>query len=247
MKALVLRLDAPMMSFGGVIIDQHGFIERFPGQAMLTGLLANALGWHHGDFDRLENLQRRLRYAARWDVKPERVVDYHTVDLSQPKMSKPGWTTRGNPEHRAGGQSAKFGTHQRYRHYWMDGLMTLVLTLEGSGNPDLTFLLSALHHPARPLFLGRKACIPSRPLFDPETPLAEGPDLLHILRQLPRWNRHGEKTDQADMEACWPAELDIHEREETRRVYDLRDWANQLPAGSRLRTEGLLQEGDSCT
>jgi len=48
MKALVLRLDAPMMSFGGVMVDQHGVIDRFPGVALLTGLIANALGWHHG-------------------------------------------------------------------------------------------------------------------------------------------------------------------------------------------------------
>jgi len=54
MKALILRLDAPLMSFGGVMIDQHGFIERFPGTSLLTGLVANALGWGHGDYERLE-------------------------------------------------------------------------------------------------------------------------------------------------------------------------------------------------
>ena len=43
MRALVLRFDAPLMSFGGVMVDQHGVIDRFPGTAMLTGLLANAL------------------------------------------------------------------------------------------------------------------------------------------------------------------------------------------------------------
>ena len=39
---------------------------------------------------------------------------------------KGGWTTQ-VPDYRSGGQ---VGTHQRYRHYWVDGLMTLVLALK---------------------------------------------------------------------------------------------------------------------
>jgi CRISPR-associated protein Cas5/CasD, subtype I-E/ECOLI len=242
MKALILRLDAPLMSFGSVMIDQHGFIERFPGKSMLTGLVANALGWRHCDFERLQALQERIEYAARWDEVPRRLVDYHTVHLGQPKMSEPGWTTRGMPEHRAGGPAAKYGTHIRYRHHWADGLLTVALTLMGEGYPDLKAVYTALARPARPLFLGRKACLPARPLLDPE-PIREGPELLTILCTVPRWDRYGQaQTEPGKMEACWPAFLGIPEgaRGEIRRVYDLRDWPNQLPAGSRERVEGIL-------
>jgi CRISPR system Cascade subunit CasD len=245
-KALVLRVDAPLLSFGSVIVDQHGFIDRFPGQSMLTGLIANALGWYHGGFERLESLQARLHYAARWDVNPQRLVDYHTVDLGQPKMQKPGWTTRGEPEHRDGGPAAKFGTHIRYRHYWADGLMTVVLTLEGIDSPDLAAIEEALRHPARPLFLGRKSCLPARPLLDPKTPSLEGQDVIEILGRVPLWNRAGQETESAATEACWSAALGVSSGgAEIRRVYDLRDWSNQLPAGSRLRVEGQLQEKSS--
>ncbi len=236
MRALVLRFDAPLLSFGGVMVDQHGVIDRFPRQAMLTGLLANALGWEHGDFDKLEALQARLLFAARWDVAPRRIVDYQTVDLGQPKMALPGWTTRGEPEHREGGE-ARFGTHVRLRHYWVDGLMTVVVALEGDGSPALEELVEALRRPARPLFLGRKSCLPSRPLLDPKTPILEGENLLEILKNVPRWNRWGEEVDASPLEACWPVELGGGE---VRRVYDLRSWRDQLPAGSRLRREGLL-------
>ena len=242
MKALVLRIDAPMVSFGSVLVDQHGFIDTFPGTAMLTGLLANALGWRHGDFERLEALQGRLEYAARWDVRPQRMVDYHTVDLGQSKMARPGWTTRGVPEHREGGEAARFGTHERQRHYWMDGLMTIVLTLRGDGHPTLEAVREALQHPARPLFLGRKTCLPARPLLDPHTPMAEGSDVLEILRRTPVWNRSGLRTETASHHlACWPAHLGHGHRYELRRVFDLRDWANQIPAGSRWRAEGVLE------
>ena len=41
---LVLHLEAPLLAFGGVAIDQIGIIRDFPAASMLTGLLANALG-----------------------------------------------------------------------------------------------------------------------------------------------------------------------------------------------------------
>lgn len=251
MRGLVLRLDAPMVSFGGVLIDQHGFVDPFPAISMLTGLAANALGWEHGDFAKLQRLQERIRFAARWDVQPQRMVDYHTVDLGQPKMvgyadrqrrGDPvgGWTTRGQPDHRGGG-TARFGTHQRYRHYWTDGLMTLVLGLEGGEDPDVDALFGAFRQPVRPLFLGRKTCLPARPLLDPLTPITEGDNLLTILRQVPVWDRHGRPQPyDAALTACWPAELGQEGRGQMRRVAGLRDWANQIPTGSQWRIEGPL-------
>ena len=237
-----MRFDAPLVSFGSVLVDQHGFIDLFPGTSMLTGLVANALGWSHGDFEQLDALQRRLEYAARWDVLPQRMVDYHTVDLGQPKMSRPGWTRRGVAEHRAGGPSARLGTHERYRHYWVDGLLTVVLTLHGDAEPTLERVVEALRHPARPLFLGRKACLPARPLLDPVTPVADGDDLLSILRGIPVWDRAGLPVKAADrLLACWPASLGTAGRGELRRVFDLRDWSNQIPAGSRWRVEGIIE------
>lgn len=239
MRAIVLRLDAPMMSFGTVLVDRHGVTDRFPGTAMLTGLIGNAMGWHHRDAFLLQELQARLEYAARWDVAPRRMIDYHTVDLSQRKMCEPGWTTRGVPEHRAGGESARFGTHQRSRHYWMDGLMTVVLSLK-PGIPTLDEVVAALQRPARPIFLGRKTCLPSRPLLDPVTPVVEGEDLFGILQSVPLWNRAGQPAAGKRVEACWPAELRMRGRGDVRRVFDLRDWPNQIPAGSRLRAEGVM-------
>ena len=241
MKALVLRLDAPMMSFGGVMVDQHGVIDRFPGVALLTGLIANALGWHHGDFGRLQALQGRLDFAARWDVQPEGGADYHTVDLGRTGMREPGWTTREVPEHRSGGSDAKYGIHQTYRDYWVDGLMTVVVTVDESDGPSLDSIENALRRPSRPLFLGRKTCLPARPLLDATSPAIEGDNLVEILCMVPIWNRDGEVTaDDDPRESCWPAEIDGKHPSELRRVHDLRDWANQLPSGSRERREGML-------
>jgi len=243
MKALILRFDAPLMSFGGVIVDHHGFTDRFPGTAMLCGLIANALGLRHSEFDALQTLQSRIRFAARWDVAPRQFLDYQTVDLAQPKMCRPSWTSRGRAEHRGGGPAAKFGTHQRFRHFWADGLMTVALGFCDDEDPDVEAVEAAIRAPARPLFLGRKACLPARPLLDPGQPTVEGEDVLAILCQVAVWDRHGQPVAAPGaVQACWPADAPGPPGE-ANRVYDLRDWANQVPSSSRLRMEGLIGEG----
>jgi CRISPR system Cascade subunit CasD len=156
-------------------------------------------------------------------------------------MCKEGWTTRGVTEHRDGGTAAKFGTHQRYRHYWADGLMTTALTLVGDDEPTLDQVHQALQRPARPLFIGRKTCLPARPLLDPARPILEGETPQEILARIPLWQRDGTVDQVArQVEACWTA----GEGEgEYNRVADRRDWISNLPAGSTVRIEGLLEGG----
>lgn len=241
MRALILRFDAPMVSFGSVIVDQHGFTDFFPGMSMLTGVIGNSLGWHHNDVEQLQSLHDRIDFAARWDVFPDHLIDYHTVDLGSSKMRNPGWTTRGEPEHRAGGTAAKYGTHQRYRHYLVDGLMTVALALTEEGSPSLDEIKEALERPARPLFLGRKTCLPARPLLDPINPIVEGQDLVSILTIIPVWNREGvPELVSGKTWACWTPSEGEDRCGESRLVYDLRDWHTQLPAGSRWRREGMI-------
>ena len=79
MRHLILRLEAPLMAFGGETIDNYGVIRRFPSASMLTGLLANALGWRRTETDKHQGLQDRLVFAARIDREPAggvRLTDY---------------------------------------------------------------------------------------------------------------------------------------------------------------------------
>ena len=48
-RHLILNLEAPLMAFGGETIDNIGVTRRFPSASMLTGLIANALGWRRID------------------------------------------------------------------------------------------------------------------------------------------------------------------------------------------------------
>lgn len=244
MPSLILRFDAPLMSFGGVLVDHHNPTERFPSQSQMTGLLANAMGWEHGDVAALEALQSRVMFAARWDVPPEPLVDYHTVDLGQSHLVRPGWTTHGVPEHRAGGDAARKGTHQRYRHYWANGVLTLALTVSPDAEPELDTVGAALCRPVRPLFLGRKTCIPSAPVFRGRR---DTDDVLGALSSYPADPRAPGGQD--GMEACWPADLERSNETEmwTWDRADQRDWRNQMHTGRRFVTEGRLREIPPCT
>lgn len=240
----MLRLDAPLMSFGGVLVDQINPVDRFPGRSLLAGLLANAMGWDHRDAAAIEQLQTRLRHASRWDAEPECIVDYQTVDLGQDFMQDTGWTTRGRREDRGGGEATS-GTHQRYRHYWANGCATVALALTDADAPgaggrtaesiDLAALEAALRRPARPLFIGRKTCMPAAPLLlgrrsatGVRAALAAEPLAAVAPRRPP-----------SRVSACWPAEETPGAQEIV--LDDLRDWTSNLHRGSQRYAVGFLE------
>lgn len=238
-EALILRFDAPLVSFGGVAVDQHGVVDPFPALSLITGLLANALGYRHGDFELLEQLQDRLRMAARCDVPGEPIVDFQTVDLGQDHMAH-GWTTWGRLETRKGASGQE--THIRYRHYRADSVHTVAIMLDPADEAPTSYdVEAALLEPARPLFIGRKCCLPSGPIFAGRCE-AESP--IEALRRWPRLpdQRPGPRSG-GPLSAWWEAEDGATVDEADRRlvpVTDRRDWANQVHCGRRLLWHGPI-------
>lgn len=244
MDVVLLRFDAPLMSFGSVVVDQHNKTDPFPYRAMLAGLLANALGLTRQQEAELGALQARVRYAARRDRLGTLLVDYQTVDFDPagPMSSDLAWTTRGALEERKGG-GASDGTHIRYRHYLADAIVTIAITLDPPNEaPSLQEVSAALRSPSRPLFLGRKCCIPSVPVWLGET---SAPSLRQALEQTPRVGglRHGAapRGDEGDLRAVWPLSEGAEENS-TRlwpRVED-RDVGNAIHVGRRMYVEGIV-------
>jgi CRISPR system Cascade subunit CasD len=235
MELLLLRLDAPWMSFGAPMVDQRGFIQPYPGLSMLCGLLGNALGLHHRDWEALNALQSRIRYACREDVRGVLCRDFHTVDLGQDFMLDTNlWSTRpGRVVGRAGASSE--GTHIRERDYWAQARLVVALGLEDeAGHPTLDEVASALDEPARPLFIGRKCCLPVSPLLMGRM-VAASP--REALLQAPLL-----KGSQAGKKRLWwspgPAQVELGQ---TLPVVDQRDWRNQIHVGQRLIKEELVE------
>ena len=183
MRHLIFNLESPLMAFGGETIDNYGVIRWFPAASMLTGLFANALGWRRIERERHQGLQVRLVFAARIDREPAggvRLTDFQTAQLNKDDK---GWTTRGTPEGRAGGANTYNAPHLRYRDYFADMRVTVALRLNPEDEPPtLDELAHALEEPSRPLFIGRKPCLPSAPLF---AGYIEADNTLHALLNLP--------------------------------------------------------------
>lgn len=236
MKVLLLRFDAPLVSFGAPMVDHNGVVQSFPALAMLAGLIANALGWHHRDAAELTALQGRIRYAARIDRRGEPLVDYQTVDLGQAWMlpERAGWTTRGRIATR-GGANAE-GTHQRWRHYRADSIHTTAITFIGDGSPCLEEVASALDEPVRPLFIGRKCCLPASRI---RLAFSDAPSLVDALATTPRAAR----ADSGLLPVTWwdgdEADATVGQSRAVP-VTDERDWHNQIHTGRRIMREGLI-------
>lgn len=234
MDCLILRFDAPLMSFGAVVVDQLNPAWRFPGRAMLAGLLGNALGCDHRDVDKLQALHDRLRFAARWDAEPAPLTDYQTVDLGQPFLVDTGWTTRGRPEYRKGG-SAATGTHQRWRDHWANGVVTVALALDGEGPPTLDVIERALQSPARPLFIGRKPCLPAAPILIGRRQAA---GVKAALAAEPLADI-GPRRRPQPIPALWP--MDEGPGQGTEERFDRRDWRNNIHCGAERYAVGTLE------
>lgn len=177
-RHLMLALEGPLAAFGAEMVDARGPVRDWPGASLLTGLLANALGWHRGERARHQALQDRLRFAVRIDRGGSRIRDFQTAMLAKDDK---GWTTLGQPEGRKG---ATYDTpHIRERDVFADLAVSVSLALEpAADSPDLDALAAALDRPARPLFLGRKPCLPARPIL---AGIVEATNPADALRQHP--------------------------------------------------------------
>jgi CRISPR system Cascade subunit CasD len=230
---LILRLDAPLLSFGGVAVDNRRPTQEFPPLSLVTGLLGNALGYDHRDTGLLRRLQERIRYASRCDRRGEKVTDFHTVGLGQDHLVGTGWTTHGVPELRGGASSDT--THIRFRDYWADSVHTVTLTLHPADEaPDLSALERALREPERPLFLGRKCCLPSAALL---VRRCTAPSLSEALQAEPRIARARWSDPHAAPErlAAWvPGDEPVDGPSREIAVTDERDWENQIVVGRRI-------------
>ncbi|MEV0680105.1 type I-E CRISPR-associated protein Cas5/CasD [Actinosynnema sp. NPDC050436] len=141
--SLALCFDAPLQSWGtrsrGIIRDT----AREPTKSGVVGLLAAALGARRDDDETTQRLAA-LHLAIRVDREGILERDYHTT------QNVP--TTEGKG-HR---------TVVSERYYLADALFLVVL----EGDPDL---LHQLHdradRPHWPLFFGRRAFVPARPLL----------------------------------------------------------------------------------
>ncbi len=163
MNTLLIRLCAPMQSWG----TQSRFTVRDtgfePSKSGVLGLLCAALGIDREDDDGLQPLTT-LRMGVRVDKEGALRVDYHTA--------KNVLTSNGKIK----------DTELSTRYYLADACF--LVGLESEDLALLERIQAALKAPVWALFLGRKAFVPSEPVWLPDG-LQQGKDLETALKQYP--------------------------------------------------------------
>jgi len=235
MRWMHLRFQAPLAAFGREAIDAKGVTSDFPSQSMLTGLLANALGWSRAMRQEHQRLQSRIVYGAAREHEPVlgRMTDYQTAQLDKDDRA---WTTRGIPARRDGGPLTYKGAHQRWRDYHADLRMSVVLRLTSDDEvPTLDDLETALVRPARPLFIGRKPCLPAARFFQGWIDAGDVRSALGAVAQ------SGDRT----VRALWPASDGEANADLVTDVTDERNWLTGLHGGARRVCEGRVTPADT--
>ena len=135
MPTLLLRLAAPLQSWGGDCKFEIRKTQRAPTKSGVIGLLAAALGWKRDNDEGLIRLNT-LKFGVRIDRQGQNIVDYQSVHGEK--------------------------TYITYRHYLSDAVFLAGLESEDIG--FLYEMENALKNPIFPLFLGRRSCPPTLPI-----------------------------------------------------------------------------------
>ena len=136
MATLLLRLAAPMQSWGTDSKFETRRTAREPSKSGVIGMLAAALGLRRDQSEELTRLNQ-LRFGVRVDQEGTLLVDFHTVHTEDT-------------------------SYLTYRHYMADAVY--LVGFESDDDSFLESLRDALCHPVFPLFLGRRSCPPTMPL-----------------------------------------------------------------------------------
>lgn len=228
-RHLLLRLSSPLIAFGGETIDNFGVIRDFPSLSMVTGLIANAMGWDRSEDAAHNRLQARLRIGARLESPGARLTDFQTAQLGG---NDKGWTTWGVPEERSGGAASYDSPHLRYRDYHADLTALVALRLEPADEaPTLDDVATAIDRPKRPLFIGRKPCLPTARLV---AGWVEAETVLHALQSAPV------PEDGSALRAQWPDGEGQVAGDRVLDVCDERNWTSGVHGGWRPVREGVI-------
>lgn len=177
MATLLLRLAAPLQSWGADSKFEIRKTNREPTKSGVIGLLAAALGLARDEDLALQRL-KELRFAVRVDQEGQLLRDYHTANNPTPDQV---WEARSRGK-------APRAPYVSKRYYLSDAIF--LVGLESEDAALLQQLQQALLHPVYPLFLGRRSCPPTLPLCLG----IRAAGLLDALEaepsQAPAWRRH---------------------------------------------------------
>lgn len=166
---LVLRLEGALQSWGESAKWDTRDSASMPSKSGIVGLIACAMGLTRDD-PTIAELGEAIQIAVRADRPGIKTVDFQTVT--------------GDPLRTAEGKPRGGNTIISQRTYLQDASFLAVIQTEPEWRERI---VQALQHPKWALYLGRKSCVPSRPIL--ECVDAVGDDLLDVVRSYPAADR----------------------------------------------------------
>lgn len=168
---LVLRLEGPLQSWGENAKWDFRDSSTMPTKSGVVGLLGCAMGQERGS-QVLVELAQSITVAVRADRPGVKFVDFQTV--------------QGDPLMAATGKPKTTGNTILSPHaYLQDASFTVFIDTTAEWQQRI---ISALENPRWCMYLGRKNCVPSRPILADRM---EAADLMEALREYPPAERAG--------------------------------------------------------
>jgi len=151
-NTLFLRLEGPLQSWGERARWSVRDTAPEPTKSGVVGLIACAMGLKADDD--LRQLSRQIRLGVRCDRPGVVLVDYHTVI---------GGVLSGKGKIKKTASIGKAETVVSRRYYLCDASFLAAI----AADPGLIeTMAAAVQSPRWPVFLGRRACPPARPIYE---------------------------------------------------------------------------------
>lgn len=193
-QVLLLRLEGPLQSWGSKSRWDVRDTAPEPTKSGIVGLLGCALGYPEGDLRLEKELDAGLRFGVRIEHPGRILRDYHTVT---------GYLPTAAGKFKASGSKvasleslletgAEPATIVSPRYYLEDAAFLIALEERPTFDGLLSRAALAVQNPYWPIYLGRKACVPTRPIFDALT--TEYPSIEIALHEHP-WSWLGSRME----------------------------------------------------
>lgn len=165
MDYLVMRLYAPISSWGTLAVGEDRPTVNYPTRSAVLGLLGAALGIKRSEAQKLRDLASSIGIASKTYSEGTILRDYHTIQTPTAGKGVKFFTRKQEL------QRDKVETILSSRDYREDGLWVVAIWIKSDIDSsdfeykvDLAQLQQALKYPKFTLYLGRKSCPLSLPL-----------------------------------------------------------------------------------
>jgi len=169
-RFLILRLDGPMQAWGTHTFEDFRPSNLYPTRSGLLGLIAACLGIERDDHAGQAALAGSVEFSVRVDTAVERFDRKPSMKKTGVKL--PDFHTVMDAR-KVDGKANKFPVVSR-REYLFDAAFTVAVGAKADAPLALEVIAYALRRPLYTPTLGRRACPPTRPVFDGETEASDG-------------------------------------------------------------------------